>query len=267
MTVASSTIKKAAGDALKNNIIKSFVVCVSVLLCYLINYNISSCLYFLGGNTFANIFFIIINLFMFSPIIFGAIRYFWRMLCGVCDNPVSVFYYFTSKQNYLKSIKITLRLAVKAAIYAVLFFVPFFAVSVISNVKIYEFLDITIPLWTANLSNLSVFLRSIGTIATIFAMLKFYLVPMLIVADENMDVNEAMHMSAVISKRTTLEFIFLVFSMLGWILLSLLFIPLLYTIPFFITVYLTHCSFAVSEYNEHIKNLNSQAFPSFMAGI
>ena len=98
-------------------------------------------------------------------------------------------------------------------------------------------------------------------------MLKYYLAPMLIIADENMDVNEAIHMSVVISKNTTLDFVYLAFSMIGWILLSLLFIPLLYTLPLFMMVYLTHCSFAVNEYNERINKINNENSQSFMAGI
>ena len=44
------------------------------------------------------------------------------------------------------------------------------------NVKIYEFLDITAPLWTANLSNLNteIFFRSLAIIGTLVLMLKYY---------------------------------------------------------------------------------------------
>ena len=150
---------------------------------------------------------------------------------------------------------------------AIIFLIPYIAVAVISNIEIYKFLDIPIPLWTTNLSNITAFLGYIALIGTLFLMLKYYLAPMLIIADENMDVNEAIHMSVVISKNTTLDFIYLAFNMIGWILLSLLFIPLLYTLPLFMMVYLTHCSFAVNEYNERINKINNENFQSFMAGI
>ncbi len=267
MTVANSTVKKTAREALKNNKIKVFAVCSEVLVCYLINLNISSCLYIIGGNIFANTFFVILNFFMFFPILLGSLRFFWRMFCGVCDNPISVFYYFTSKDNYKKALSLSFKIAIKALIVGVLLSIPYFAVSIISSVKTYDFLNVTIPLWTANLANLTVFLKSLAIIGTIFSILKYYLAPMLMVVDENMEVNEAIHMSVVISKRTTLDFVSLFFSMIGWILLSLLFIPLLYTLPLFIMVYLTHCSFAVGEYNEHISKLNAQGFPNFMAGV
>ena len=267
MTVASSTIKKAAKNALKNNLVKSVCVCCALLFSYLINYNISSCLYLIGGDLFANTLFIIINLFMFVPVLLGTFRFFWRILCGVSDNPVSIFYYFTSKELYKKALKLMFIFAFKTFIYAIILLIPYFIVSIISNIETYEFLNISAPLWTANLSNVSAFLKSIATVGTIFMMLKYYLAPMLVVADENMDIREAIHMSVVISKNTTLDFIYLVFSLLGWILLSLLFIPLIFTLPLFITVYLTHCSFAVSDYNEHIKKINQENFPTFVAGI
>lgn len=267
MTIASSTIKKTAKESLKGNWVKAIIACAVVLFCYLINNSIGSIFYIIGGDTVANVLFWILNFFMLIPVILGAIRYFWRLLCGVADEPLSVFYYFASKGNYLKSIKLAFLLGIKLLLYAALLLIPYFAVSVISNVETYEFLDITIPLWTANLSNLSAFLQSIALIGTIFLTLKYYLAPMLIVADDNMDVNEAIHMSVVISKNTILDLISLSFSMLGWILLSILFIPLIYTIPLFITVYLTHCTYAVGEYNEYVKKVNMESFPSFVAGI
>lgn len=267
MTVASSTIKKTAKNALKNNYTKSIIVGSVLLFCYLINYSISSCLYFVLGDIFSSLFFIVISLFIFAPVLFGCLRFFWRFLCGVSDNPITLFHYFTSKELYLKAIKLTFNFALKAFLYFIVLSIPYFIVLLISNIKTYELLNITIPLWTANLSNIAVFLRSIATVGTIFLMLKYYLAPMLIIADENMDVTEAMHMSVVISKNTMLDFIYLAFSMLGWMLLSLLFIPLVFTIPLFITVYLTHCSFAVSEYNEHIRKMNQESFPTFVAGV
>lgn len=267
MTVANSTIKKAAKSALKNNLINSFVIGIIVLVCYFINQNICSCLSLVMGDIYATVLFAVLNLFLLSPVILGSIRYFWRMLCGVCDNPVSVFYYYSSTENYRKSIEMTFKLIFKFFCYYILFNIPYFALSLISNVEIYESFNIPVPLWTANLSNLTVFFSFIAKVVTVCATLKYYLAPMLIVVDENMEVNEAIHMSVVIAKGTILDCIFLIFSMLGWILLSLFFLPLIFLLPYFITVYLTHCSFAVSDYNEHIKKINNQNFPTFVTGV
>ena len=267
MTVANSTIKKTAKDSLKNNKVKAFIVGIILLFVFLINSNICSCVYEIFGEKVANIALIVLNILLLAPVVLGGVRYYWRMLCGVCEDPISVFYYFSSMENYKKAMTVILKLGIKFLIYLFLYNIPYIVVSVILNAEFYEFLNIPIPLWTANLSNIAMFLKSIGIVATIVSMLKYYLTPMLIVVDEHMDVSEALHMSAVISKSTTLDFIFLVFNMLGWILLSLLFIPLIFTLGYFITVYLSHCSYAVNDYNEHIKTLNGEDSSTFVAGI
>lgn len=267
MTIASATIKKTAKDSIKSNFINVIIVTSIILFCYLINNNIASMFYLIGGDLFANALFYLMNLFILIPVFFGGLRYFWRLLCGVTDNPLSVFNYFSSKENYKKVLKLTFYIIFKTLLTAILLLIPYIVVTVISNIEIYKFLDMPIPLWTTNLSNVTAFLGFIALIGTLFLMLKYYLAPMLIIADENMDVNEAIHMSVVISKNTTLDFVYLAFSMIGWILLSLLFIPLLYTLPLFMMVYLTHCSFAVNEYNERTNKINNENSQSFMAGI
>lgn len=267
MTVANSTIKKTAKDSLKNNKVKAFIVGIILLFVVLINSNICSFVYEIFGKTVFYFALIVLNILLLGPVALGGVRYYWRMLCGVCDDPISAFFYFSSMENYKKAMNVIFRLGVKSLIYLFLYNIPYIVLSVVLNAEFYEFLNIPIPLWTANLSNIAMFLKSIGIVATIVSMLKYYLTPMLIVVDENMDVSEAFHMSVVISKSTTLDFIFLIFSMLGWILLSLLFIPLIFTLGYFITVYLSHCSYAINDYNEHIKTLNGQDSSTFVAGI
>ena len=266
MTVANSVIKKTAKNALSDNKINSFVAGIVILVVYFINQNICSCLSLVTGNAVASFVLAVLNLILLAPIILGVIRYFWRMLCGVSDNPVSVFYYFSSKEKYIKSLNLTVKLLIKFAVFLLIFNIPYLAVEVISDVGVYEAFNLQVPLWTANLSNISVFLNSIGTVATLWAMLKYYLAPMLVVADEDMEVNEAIHMSVVISKNTIIDFIFLIFGVLGWILISFFLLPLIFLIPYFIMVYLSFCSFAVGDYNEHIKKINNN-IPTFVAGI
>ena len=88
-------------------------------------------------------------------------------------------------------------------------------------------------------------------------MLRFYIAPILFVADENMDVSETLHMSTVISRKSSLDFIYLISSFIGWILISVLVIPLIFTLPYILTSYAVHVRFAIAEYNKHIGNLNN----------
>ena len=98
-------------------------------------------------------------------------------------------------------------------------------------------------------------------------MLKYYLAPFLIVADENMEVGEAIHMSSTVSKNVMLDIIYLFLSFLGWIALSVLIIPLVFTMPYMLTSLSFHVRFAIAEYNKRVEKINQSDIPTFAAGI
>ena len=81
-----------------------------------------------------------------------------------------------------------------------------------------------------------------------------------------MDAEEALLMSSVISKTSLMDFVFLGFSLILWIIASILFIPLIFTLPYFIMCYIVHSEYSVKDYNQRISKLNDESFPSFVAG-
>jgi len=142
-------------------------------------------------------------------------------------------------------------------------YLPAIAVWLISQSFLYEILGMPIPIWSANLNYVLTFFTTTASAILIFIMIKFYLAPMLFVADDNIDFAEAIHMSKTISKKTSLDFIFLGFSFIGWILLCFLYIPIVFILPYIVTSYLVHSRFAVAEYNKHISENVKADFPTF----
>ena len=59
----------------------------------------------------------------------------------------------------------------------------------------------------------------------------------------------------------------MVLKILYTIIISLLFIPLIFTLPYFIMCYIIHSKEAIKDYNERIKNLIDDKLPSFVAGV
>ncbi len=267
MTISNSMIKTIAKNTLKSNFINSVFATAIMMAVWFICYNISAVFSLIAGNTAFVVVFIALNLFAVSPLVMGLIRFFWRLICGQKDNPISVFYYFSDKQNYIKVLRLGFALAVRIAVCYLVFSIPVYVLKLITGTWLYGVLNVSIPIWTANLTNVINFLQFISFTATAFYSLRYYLAPMLLIADENMDTAEAVHLSAVITKRTTLDFIFLGFSFFGWILLSLLAVPLLFTVPYFAVAYLVHCSYAVEGFNEEIAKINHDDIPTFVAGV
>lgn len=267
MTVTSSTVKRASRKIFKENFIDSIVATIIVLMTWFICYYLFVIVTLITESAVSYAVLAFSFPFIVLPCCLGLVRYYWRMASGVVDNPVCVFYYFSSRFLYAKALKLLLSLLFRTVFCFAIFYLPALVLELITGSWLYKTLDVTMPIWTVNLSNLIYFLYFIAFVATVFSMLKFYMAPMLLVADENMDPAEALHMSSVVSKRTSLDFVFLCLSFLGWILLSLLSMPLIFTLPYMILAYLLHCSHAVNTFNEEISNINFDEIPTFIAGV
>jgi hypothetical protein len=189
------------------------------------------------------------------------------MCCGVKENPVIIFHYFSEKKLYFKSLALIVSLLVRIIISFIVACIPVFIAELISSSWLYSVLDVSIPIWTVNLTDIINILKVIAVASTLVSSFKYYLAPMLFVADEDIAVAEAIHLSTVIEKRTLLDFVFFVFSFMGWIVLSFLVIPLIYTIPYFIISYLIYCASAVDGFNEKIRQLNNEEIPTYIAGV
>ena len=90
----------------------------------------------------------------------------------------------------------------------------------------------------------------------------FYIAPVLFIADDNMDCAEAIHMSTIIAKGSSIDFVYLFFSFIGWILICFFLIPIVFVLPYLICSYLVHIRFAVAKYNKHIVK-NDNNIPTF----
>lgn len=267
MLFSSSSIKRLSKDIFKNNAIILTVSTSIVMAVWFVIINSALIVEAFTTSAAVIICLAIFGFLFFAPILMGFLRYVWRLVSGVADNPIALFYYFSNKKLYLKVLKFVFSLSIRVVACYLIFYIPVFALKIITGTTIYEVLNIPVPMWTFNLSNLGAFLRFLSVVATIVSVLKLYLAPMLFVADENIECAEAIHLSTVISKRTTIDFIFLCLSFFGWILLSFLSVPLIFTMPYMILAYLIHSSAAVDAFNKEISRSSFDDIPTFIAGV
>ena len=267
MTISNDSIKSIAKEIYKSNYIKIIVVTAVFLSVSFICSNISGILSFSTGEYFSLAIYALLSVFVLLPLFVGICRFFWRLSCGVADNPITIFYYFSCKKLYCKVFVLIFSLGIRAIINYFVFSIPAFVLKIISGTWLYSLIKTPIPIWTVNLSGIIGWLSAIAVVATIISMLKFYLAPMLFVADENIDVAEALHLSRVVTKRTMLDFVFLGLSFFGWSLLSVFVVPLIFTLPYITISYLVHCSYSVSAFNEEVTKINHDDIPTYIAGV
>ena len=193
---------------------------------------------------------------IFWPVLMGAIRFFWVFTEHKTNKIEAIFYYFSNFKVYSRAVKAVILLGLKIFLIAFLSFIPCFISSLLEGSWVYNTFDFNVPLWSANLRLITDFLKFAGTALTVFLSLKYYLYPVVAVMDESLYLMEAMHISEMISKQSISAFASLVVSFIGWFLLSLLGLPLVYTLPFFLISYVVHSRFAIVNYNLNLQRVS-----------
>ncbi len=267
MTAGNSVVKLTAKTALKNNWLKCIAASLSLIFSCLIIFIAADYVSYISNGALGYILLAVAGIFLIFPLFLGVVRFFWRMIFGADDMQAAIFHYFSDKEKYRRALRLSASLAIRTVGFAAVVFLPAFIINIFSGVKIYDIMNIPIPIWTGNLYYLTVFLKTVASVVLFFIMSRYYLAPFLAVADEDMDVTEAIHMSCTLAKDTGLDFIYLIFSFLGWLLISVLVFPLVFTLPYFMTSLSVHVRFAVAEYNKKVEKNSNSGIPTFSAEI
>ncbi len=255
MLPTAGVIKATAKKILSQNYISCFVSCVIFSASFAASVIISGVLETVFNIAVAITAFLIITAFVLFPLFLGVVRYINKAIDNVIDYPISVFYYFSDIKLYKKSISFLLEIAIKVITRGIVFYLPFLVVWLLSSEEFYEKLEIVTPIWSPMLSSVAGFLFIIATVGTIFVALKYYLSTYIFVANDDISPIKAINLSVIVSRRTRIDFVFLAFSMILYILASLIFILLIFTLPFLIMVYALHSKCAVIQYNKTIASL------------
>lgn len=246
----SAVVKKTAKAALKDNWVEAISIGAIVLFTFFISYIAVSLLSVVLPSVILCVVSVILLVLVVLPLLLGSLRCFWLIMWDEKGIIGEIFYYFSSKAQYLKAIKMFWLLIFRALWTGAILLLPSIITDVLSSAKIYELFHYSAPSWTSNLWVVSVFLKTLAGVILLAIMVKYYLALFLIIADEQMDVREAIHKSTILSKATGMDFIALILSFSGWILLSLFVFPLVATIPYFMVSYMVHSRFSVANYNK-----------------
>ena len=263
MLAPSPVVKKIAKDALSKGFLKSVAVSCVLIFLFFVAVLISSITSIFAGTTGYIITMAVLMFFAVCPLFLGVLSYFRRLIFEQDDSVLVIFRYFSSLNEYKRAIHLIFLITVRLVAVAVILYLPCIIVWLLSNEAIYVALDFSLPIWASNLWALNSFIAVIATLALVFVMLKYYLAAFVFVSNDTLDPAEAVNMSTIISKRTGADFFGLALSFAGWILLSVLVAPMIFTLPYFITSYCVHCRFAITAYNRDVDRFNANITPSF----
>ena len=255
----SSVVKNTAKTIMKRNPLSSVIICLFLLVTFFVTQLLFTGILsqLLGKSIFLKIgaFFLLV-ITVFWPVFMGTIRYFWVLTEQKEYFLEAVFYYFSSMKRYKRAVKTAGLLLLRVFLIGFISLIPCLISSLFEHSWIYTTLNSDVPLWSANLQLITDFLKLAGIIVTVCLSLKYYLVPIVAVMDENLYLMETIHISEMISKHSLGAFASLMWSFTGWFLLSLLGIPLVYTLPYFLICYVVHSRFAIVNYNLNLEQVS-----------
>lgn len=263
---SSNVVKNTVKTAFSGKMISAIFAALSAVFASYILYFFTMGFFFVLGEdatVIVNVIAVLASVFILAPLFLGVVRFFWRITSDFDEGPAEVFYYFSSAARYKRAIKLVLVLLFRGGCMVLVCLLPFIVVNIISNTWIYQFLGTEIPLWAAGLELLKEFLKFSGIFLSFVFLLKYYLVPAVVVMDDDMLLFEAVHISVMVSRKSLGSFLSLTASLFGWILLSFLGLPLIYTAPLFFGCYAVHSRYALVNYNLSLDFYEKEGYRGF----
>lgn len=179
------------------------------------------------------------------PVFLGVYRWFWHLSA---DEPLAVgqiFCYFAGDM-LKKSIKFFLSFFLKVLKFGILVFMPYILAVVISSPQLYGVFGATVPVFMASFAPLIDLLYIIGHFFLFLYIFKMYLFVPIYCNDDDISVHEVFETAKRLSGHTVSGYVGFLFSFILWILLSLLGIPMIFTVPYFLCANACYCRYALN---------------------
>ncbi len=215
--------------------------------------------YFTSGTPFIilSIFLVFVTLAIGFPLMLGVLKVFRAIYNNQDTDLYTVFFYFSSPTRLARAIRLCITFTIQFGIIAILLLLPSLVIEALSSGELPLFANKDMPLWFSNLWVFGAFLRTIAIAILIFLALRYYLAPYIFIINDDIDVMEATLLSRKASKMSIGNFIVLILSFTGWLLLSFLAVPLIFTVPYALMCYTVHAEATIALYN---KKINAKEF-------
>lgn len=178
---------------------------------------------------------------VFSPLIAGTVKVFWKLYSSDEADIGYVFFYFSAKDEYLKCLCFSFMKFCYIFFAAFILLIPSLSVKILYDGTVFELLGLDIPLWTTSLSFIYVFFKIVAVILTVFYSVRFIFSDFLFVTNNERGAKECISLSFFLIKKYFQETTECIVSFAGWILLSFLFVPLMFIYPYLCLSYVVKC--------------------------
>ncbi len=253
MIPSSHIIKKTAKSQLKNHWISSILVAVVFLLVVCFFWILFGFMMpFFVSNKNPEIVSVIFSaaysiLFFCAvmPLFQGVLRWYWFLGLEKKLSISEIFYYFSEGGLFFKSLFLYVTLLGRVVLVALVSLVPAAVVRLLP-VALGHFFQ-TIEANGMLFYFASVVLMVVGLAVALVVVMKYFAAPLMLVINEELVPEEALKI-AVDLHLSRGSCLFFVVSFVGWMVLSLVGVPLIYALPYFLMSYTVAVRFAVTNH-------------------
>lgn len=205
-------------------------------------------------------------LFLYLPILLGAVRWFWYSAENTVP-PAEALHFFYRTDEYLKAVSLGLKLLLRLVLGGILCFLPAVLLTLLSQPALYETFGLQMPYWFASIWMFKNLFFVLGGAAFLLFMLRYSVAPVLLINNNRLSTAESLHLSTVVLKGQAAYCFLFILSLIGWLLLNLFVFPRLYTAPYFLSVYTTFARESITHYNKRAALCNATYFPNYRSTL
>lgn len=198
-------------------------------------------------------------IFIIFPLALGSLRIIWGITCEKEMPIANTFYYFSSKIRYMSAANFLGVLCGSIIAKTLLLFFPAIISYLCSELLPHVVSNNDARLWLDNMWVFTQFLSIIAAFGTLYICLRYYLAPFLFICGENGDAVQTVLLAHRVSRVSLGSFVTLCVSLIGWLFISVFYVPLILTAPYLMCCYLFHCRFVAVYYNLSFKKAKEGA--------
>lgn len=176
---------------------------------------------------------VLYGLLLFTPFTLGALRWFWMLAHGKDCSVRDVFYYFSSSRFFLKTVALSFLLFLRVVLGAVVCFLPYALLNVVITPELYNAFGVSMPVVISGIFPLVQFFKLAGGLLFVFWCFRYSLFFVALFNQPQMSANAMISYSVKITKGKLFRLTGFAVSFIGWLVLCILVLPLLFVVPFF----------------------------------
>ncbi len=269
MQLGSTEIKVCAKQALKNHWPEAIAVSMTMVALSLLDVILQAILttvfrvdtvwsvleptalpkYSVVAGAGITVFSSLYGLLLYTPFVFGVLRWFWMLIQGKNCAIGDVFYYFSSGKRFLKVVSVSFFLLLRVILGAIVCFLPYALCSLLTTPELYNAFGYSMPVIISGIFPLEYFFELAGSFLFLFWCSRYALFFVALFEQPELSANSMISYSVKLTKGKLFKLVGFVASFIGWFLLCILVLPMLFVVPFALASFAIYAREELRFYN------------------